>query len=167
MTIYVDASALHTGTGTKEAPFKTIQEAACEARPGDTVLVAPGIYREAVDPIHAGTADLRITYRSAQPGQAHITGSEPVKIWVNIEGSIWKAAIPNGIFGDYNPFTTLISGDWFIASMIAHTGDVFPAWQNDPRQKPHHHNVHVYQKSSLYPQSSHHPQILFHPSALL
>ena len=125
MTIYVDASALHTGTGTKEAPFKTIQEAACEARPGDTVLVAPGIYREAVDPIHAGTADLRITYRSAQPGQAHITGSEPVKIWVNIKGSIWKAAIPNGIFGDYNPFTTLISGDWFIASMIAHTGDVF------------------------------------------
>ena len=125
MIIYVDGSALRPGDGTERSPFKTISEAAAKALPGDEVLVAPGIYREAVDPHNAGTATKRITYRSAQKGQAHITGSEPVKSWSHVEGNIWKATIPNGVFSDYNPFTTLVSGDWFIASMIAHTGDVF------------------------------------------
>ena len=125
MIIYVDGSALRPGNGTERSPFKTISEAAAKALPGDEVLVAPGIYREAVDPSNAGTATKRITYRSAQKGQAHITGSEPVKSWSHVEGNIWKATIPNGVFSDYNPFTTLVSGDWFIASMIAHTGDVF------------------------------------------
>ena len=64
MIIYVDASVIQTGNGTKENPFKTIQEAAAKALPGDEVIVAPGLYREAVNPIHAGTADKRITYRS-------------------------------------------------------------------------------------------------------
>ena len=125
MIIYVDGSALCPGDGTERSPFKTISEAAAKALPGDEVLVAPGIYREAVDPRNSGTATKRITYRSAQKGQAHITGSEPVKSWSHVEGNIWKATIPNGVFSDYNPFTTLVSGDWFIASMIAHTGDVF------------------------------------------
>lgn len=81
MIIYVDASVIQTGNGTKENPFKTIQEAAAKALPGDEVIVAPGLYREAVNPIHAGTTDKRITYRSAIKGQAHITGSEAVKDW--------------------------------------------------------------------------------------
>ena len=88
MIIYVDASVIQTGNGTKENPFKTIQEAAAKALPGDEVIVAPGLYREAVNPIHAGTADKRITYRSAIKGQAHITGSEAVKDWENVEGTV-------------------------------------------------------------------------------
>ena len=47
MIIYVDASVIQTGNGTKENPFKTIQEAAAKALPGDEVIVAPGLYREA------------------------------------------------------------------------------------------------------------------------
>ena len=49
MIIYVDASVIQTGNGTKENPFKTIQEAAAKALPGDEVIVAPGLYREAVN----------------------------------------------------------------------------------------------------------------------
>lgn len=44
MIIYVDASVIQTGNGTKENPFKTIQEAAAKALPGDEVIVAPGLY---------------------------------------------------------------------------------------------------------------------------
>ena len=43
MIIYVDASVIQTGYGTKENPFKTIQEAAAKALPGDEVIVAPGL----------------------------------------------------------------------------------------------------------------------------
>ena len=125
MQIFVDASVKNSGNGSKDYPFKRISEAAKIAKPGDEVLVEPGIYREYVDPQNAGTEDNRITYRSTKMRAAVITGSEPVKSWKNHKGNVWVARIPNGLFGNYNPFTTLVSGDWFIASYIAHTGDVF------------------------------------------
>ena len=125
MKYYVSASAAQGGNGTKESPFSTIQAAAEIAKAGDEVIVAPGIYREAVNPRNAGTEDARITYRSEEKGKAVITGAEPVTDWEQVEGSVWKCSVPNSLFGDYNPYTTLVSGDWFIASFIAHTGEVY------------------------------------------
>ena len=125
MQIYVDQKAARSGNGTKEYPFQMISEAAKVARPGDEVLVYPGVYREYVDPVHAGTEDARIVYRSVEKGAAVITGAEQVKNWELVEGTMWCARIPNGIFGSYNPYTTLVSGDWFIAMYIAHTGEVY------------------------------------------
>ncbi len=46
MKIYVDANAGRDGNGTKEMPFRHINDAAQVAQPGDEVLVAPGVYRE-------------------------------------------------------------------------------------------------------------------------
>lgn len=125
MLIYVDGKAFRSGNGSKEYPFQTISEAAKIALPGDEVLVAPGLYREYVDPANAGTADARIVYRSVEKGAAVISGSELVKNWKPYQGNVWVARIPNGLFGDYNPYTTLVSGDWFIATYIAHTGEVY------------------------------------------
>ena len=125
MQYYVNGAAPVSGNGTKEAPFQTIQQAANLAKPGDTVNVLPGVYREYVNPVHAGTEDSRITYRSTEPLGAVITGAEPVKNWVNYEGNVWTARVPNGLFGSYNPYTTLVSGDWFIATFTAHTGEVY------------------------------------------
>ena len=125
MQIYVDGNAVRSGNGQKEYPFRTISEAAKIARPGDEVLVAPGVYREYVDPANAGCEDARIVYRSVEPGKAVITGAEIVDNWEHLEGDVWTARVSNGLFGDYNPYTTLVSGDWFIASYTAHTGEVY------------------------------------------
>lgn len=125
MKYYVSAAVLQTGDGAQQSPFQTIQEAAQIAQPGDEIIVAPGIYREAVNPRYAGTEAARIVYRSSEPGVAVITGAEPITGWEQVEGSVWRAVVPNSLFGDYNPFTTLVSGDWFIASFIAHTGEVY------------------------------------------
>lgn len=73
MRIYVDVNAVRNGNGTEQTPFRKINDAAKIAQPGDEVLVAPGIYREYVDPIHAGHEDARITYRSVEPLGAVIT----------------------------------------------------------------------------------------------
>ena len=43
MDIYVDVRAGRDGNGSKEMPFRRINEAAKVAKPGDTVLVAPGV----------------------------------------------------------------------------------------------------------------------------
>lgn len=124
MKYYVNADA-GEGDGSRERPFRKIQEAAMRAKPGDEVIVAPGVYREAVNPVNGGCEDARIIYRSEIEKAAVITGAEPVKNWELYEGSVWVARITNTIFGDYNPYTTLIYGDWFVAFMTAHTGDVY------------------------------------------
>ena len=125
MIYYVDAKAARPGDGSREKPFTAIQQAASIARPGDEVLVLPGIYRESVSPVYGGTPEARITYRSVEKGGAVITGAERVTGWEDLGGNVWRASVPNGLFTDRNPFTTLVSGDWFIASFIAHTGDVY------------------------------------------
>ena len=61
MRWYVDQNAAFQGDGSQKSPFKHIGDAAAAAKAGDEVLVAPGIYREYVDPVHAGTEDARIT----------------------------------------------------------------------------------------------------------
>lgn len=125
MNYYVNANAPQNGNGSKEHPFKKIQEAALCAKPGDEVIVAPGIYRESVSPVNGGKEDARIIYRSEMEKAAIITGAEQVKSWVLYEGNVWIARISNTVFGNENPYTTRIYGDWFVASMIAHTGDVY------------------------------------------
>ncbi|MCR5281958.1 MAG: right-handed parallel beta-helix repeat-containing protein [Lachnospiraceae bacterium] len=124
-TIYVNKNAAAGGCGSKDAPFTSIQEAAAIAAAGDTVLVAPGIYREAVHPLRAGRESERITYKSEVPLGAVITGAEEVKDWTLYEGNVWTARVDNAIFGDYNPYTTFVCGDWYFAPTIRHTGAVF------------------------------------------
>lgn len=125
MKYYVNSNALQKGDGSIEHPFKKIQDAALCAKPGDEVIVAPGIYREAVSPVNGGKEDARITYRSEVEKAAIITGAEQVKSWELYEGNVWMARISNSLFGNENPYTTLIYGDWFTASIIAHTGEVY------------------------------------------
>ncbi len=128
MIIYVDVNAAFDGNGTKSRPYKRINEAAKTAMPGDEIIVAPGIYRENVDPVHAGCEDARIVYRSEKPLGAVITGAEAVKDWKQYKGNVYVTRVKNGIFGDYNPYTTLVYGDWYFATPNKHTGCV---WLND------------------------------------
>ena len=125
MVIYVNANAPKEGNGSKETPFRHINDAAKAARPGDEVLVAPGIYREYVDPVHAGMPDARITYRSEVPLGAVITGAEEMKDWKHYEGNVWVCRVDNGVFGSYNPYTTFVGGDWYFAPVVRHTGAVY------------------------------------------
>jgi len=125
MTIYVNANAGRNGNGTKEMPFRRINDAAKIAKAGDEVLVYPGIYREYVNPINAGTEDARITYRSVEPLGAVITGAEQIKSWVPYDGDVWVCRVKNSIFGDYNPYTTFIYGDWYFAKANKHSGCVY------------------------------------------
>ena len=125
MKIYVDQNAARSGNGSREMPFRRINDAAQAARPGDEVLVAPGVYREYVNPRYAGTEDARITYRSTTPLGAVITGAEAVKDWKPYQGTVWVCRIDNSIFGNYNPYTTYVYGDWYFAGRSRHTGAVY------------------------------------------
>ena len=125
MIYYVNAAASRDGNGSCEMPFKHINDAAKVARPGDEIIVAPGVYREYVNPQNAGTPDQRIVYRSEKPLGAVITGAELLTGWTPFKGDVWTARVNNGVFGDYNPYTTFVCGDWYFAPTVRHTGAVY------------------------------------------
>lgn len=125
MKIYVDTNTERDGNGTKEYPYKLINEAARIAVPGDEILVFPGIYHENINPVNAGIKGARITYRSIEPLKAIITGAETVKTWEKYQDNVWMCRIHNGIFGSYNPYTTFVMGDWYFGPVNKHTGAVY------------------------------------------
>ena len=124
-TLYVDIHAPAGGNGSQKHPFQHINDAAQVAQPGDLVLVAPGVYREYVDPVNAGTENARITYKSMEPLGAEITGAEVIKTWEPYQGNVWVCRVDNAIFGDYNPYTTIVNGDWYFMVPNKHTGAVY------------------------------------------
>ena len=125
MIYYVNQAAAREGDGTKARPFRTISEAAALALAGDEVLVAPGVYRECVSPKHGGTEDARIVYRSTEPLGAVITGAEDAAGWEREVNGLWSLRVDNGVFGDYNPYTTEVFGDWYFAPSVRHAGAVY------------------------------------------
>ncbi len=125
MLLYVSGNVLRSGDGSIEHPFRTIQEAALVAKPGDDVLVAPGIYREWVRPANSGTDTDRIRYVSTARGEAVITGAERLTGWEQFE-NLYRVRIPNSFFGDYNPYIETVHGDWFFSSdKNPHTGEIY------------------------------------------
>jgi alpha-N-arabinofuranosidase len=125
--LHVAITGNDASPGTSAAPLRTIQHAADLAQPGDTVTVHAGVYRERVNPPRGGESDTkRIVYQAASGEQVVITGSEAVKKWEKVQDGVWKATIPNALFGSFNPFAELITGDWFDAKgRIHHAGAVY------------------------------------------
>ncbi|WP_423189288.1 right-handed parallel beta-helix repeat-containing protein [Alkalibacterium sp. f15] len=114
------------GQGTKQAPFLSINKAASLAVAGDTVIVHEGIYREWVKPQNPGLSNKRrITYKAADDEKVVIKGSEQIKNWEQLDGSVWRTVIPNSFFGNYNPFKEKIYGDWVVYNPGRHLGDVY------------------------------------------
>ncbi len=114
--------------GTAANPFRTISKAAQIAETGDTVIVHEGEYREWVKPAHSGYSNInRIVYEAAKGEKVVIKGSERVNNWEVLEGTVWKAVLPNTMFGDYNPYQEILCGDWLIhpADTPRHPGDVY------------------------------------------
>ncbi len=125
MIYYVNANAPREGNGLKETPFRYINDAAKIAKPGDEVVVAPGVYREYVNPVYAGEEDKRIVYRSEEPKGAIITGAELLGGWTRVKGNVWTARVKNSIFGAYNPYIEVVCGDWYFSPVVRHTGSVY------------------------------------------
>ena len=113
--------------GTAAAPLRTIQHAADLAQPGDIITVHEGVYRERIAPPRGGTSDTqRIVYQAAPGEKVEIKGSEVVKNWVKVQDDVWKATLPNTLFGNFNPYSDLIHGDWFNPrGRQHHTGAVY------------------------------------------
>lgn len=126
---HVATTGSDDAAGTAEAPLRTIDRAAQLAHPGDTVVVHEGTYREWVRPRRGGVSDARrITYTAAEGEHVLVTGAEVVTGWIDEGDGVWRAGVPNTLFGEWNPFALEVTGDWTIYEEDAprrHLGDVY------------------------------------------
>ncbi|WPX41038.1 right-handed parallel beta-helix repeat-containing protein [Akkermansia sp. N21116] len=112
--------------GSPEAPLKTISAAAQKAVPGDVVTVHQGTYRERVSPPRGGeSADKPIVYQASPGEKVEIKGSEIIKGWKKVNETTWNVQIPNEFFGNFNPYSDNIHGDWLSRGQWCHSGDVY------------------------------------------
>ena len=126
-TYYVDnnsAKANDNGPGTRERPFRTINQAAQVLQPGERVVIASGTYRECVRPVRGGTGPAQmISYEAATGATVFVKGSEILKEGWQLESismgrgpgsqtgqaagqiSAWQHELTGTMFPDaYNPF---------------------------------------------------------------
>lgn len=125
MHYHVSENGSDFNPGTEEQPFLTISKAAYIAKPGDTITVHEGVYREWVSPKSGGTKAQPIVYQAAEGENVVITGAEVITDWVR-DGDIWKTEIDNQFFGNFNPYNEVLFGDWlFKTDRVLHLGEVY------------------------------------------
>jgi hypothetical protein len=94
--LHVDDDAAAGGDGSRATPYKTIQEAVNHAGPGTQVLVADGVYHEAVS-FPASGADGKWIQVKAEGSGAILDGSQTLSgnIWnVYKKGKVWYTGSP-------------------------------------------------------------------------
>jgi len=100
-TIHVNVKGDGQGDGSAAKPFRTIQQAAEQAQPGDTVLVAPGIYRERIAPPRGGKEGAPIIFRSSEKHGAVVRGSTPWRpTWQKVAPGIYSGLVDEALFPD-------------------------------------------------------------------
>ncbi len=108
--LYVSTAAENDGNGTREQPFRSIQSALDKARPGDTVELAPGIYRERVRFRSGGKFQKPI--RLNGPREAVIDASEDIPLnWLPAPEAgplAYRAAVSRPVYSVTCPEGTVI-----------------------------------------------------------
>ena len=100
-TLHVNVKGDGQGDGSAAKPFRAIQQAAEKAQPGDTVLVAPGIYRERIAPPRGGKEGAPIVFRSTEKHGAVVRGSTPWKpTWQRVAAGIYSGPVDESLFAD-------------------------------------------------------------------
>lgn len=95
--------------GSMSEPFLTIQRASVFARPGDTVALRGGVYREEVALVRSGTPSNPITFAAYNDEEVLVTTTEPLSGWTQHSGDIYKATFDSNIRGR-NGFTLFADG---------------------------------------------------------
>ncbi len=140
-TYYVSPTGSDGNNGTSLATaFASPQHAADVVQPGDTVLIAAGIYHGTLYAQTSGQPGKPITFGSLGDGPVIIDPSTPVSGWTQLSGSVWQATAsftPVAVVINNVPLRQVTSassvssgsGNWFLSgnTITADFGNATPA----------------------------------------
>ena len=87
-TLYVSLSGSDNASGTAAAPWRTIQHGIGALKPGDTLLIGPGTYRERIDMKQGGTSLAPITIAALPGAHVIVSGADRLQEgWSKAEGA--------------------------------------------------------------------------------
>ena len=72
---FVSPSGSDKNSGSRTAPFGSVAYAVSRTLPGDTLTFLPGIYYDAITPVHPGTKEKPVLFRAEKPGTVIFDGS--------------------------------------------------------------------------------------------
>jgi hypothetical protein len=84
---HVSETGRDGGDGSDKQPVRTIQFAVDRARPGDTIIVRPGIYPEPVRIRRGGTKERPILIRASEQWQAVLDSNREASTMIHIKGA--------------------------------------------------------------------------------
>jgi len=84
-TFHVATDGLDTNPGTAAQPWRTLQFAVDRARPGDTILVEPGIHDQPATLTHGGNEGAPIIIRATKKWQAILDGNRQADALIHLE----------------------------------------------------------------------------------
>lgn len=85
-----------SASGSRTSPWKSIQHAADNARPGDTIIVAPGDYGKTVRVTTSGTVSAPIHFKSFRQHEALLEGFDLDADYIIVEGFCITNNLQNG-----------------------------------------------------------------------
>ena len=129
---YVSPSGNDAGPGSSAAPFATIGKAAAAARPGDTVRIGPGLYREQLTFTRSGKENAPVTFAGTRGKKGEfLTVIEPpgeiLSRWTpapEIGPEVWKTPL------EKRPDLVLMDG--FMIAYINRFTMELPRWKKLP-----------------------------------
>lgn len=84
---HVSLQGKDTAAGTAQDPWRTVQHAVNALKPGDTVIIGPGTYRERIEISRGGTAAAAITLTAAPGARVVLSGADLLSDgWTRVDG---------------------------------------------------------------------------------
>lgn len=134
-TYYVSPAGDDGAAGTAAAPWRTLQHAVDALKPGDTVLIGPGIYREAVNVKQGGTEQAPITLAAAPGAHVIVTGADRLADgWTKVASEAGQPADP--IYAHDWPHVFAINWHNGVPD-LTHPGDPEHEWTGRAEQVIH------------------------------
>jgi len=102
VSLAISVAVAAAGAERRLTPADDVQKALDAAKPGDTIVLAKGVYYQNVVITHGGKPGKPVTLRAAKGGAATLSGAVPpddAKLkFQRVEGDLYKAAVPHRVW---------------------------------------------------------------------
>ena len=110
--IWVDQKAAAGGNGSAQSPYATITAAVKAAKPGDTITVRQGVYRETVALAVSGTAEQPTVLRAAAGERVVVSGFAQITDWKPEGNGLYSATADGPVLELYVGYVPQPVGRW-------------------------------------------------------